>query len=102
MPTVDVSDLKAVWSICRDIEQKHPGKQVGVCTTLIESVCSPGAGNRAVMYRGGMLQILEIACGDLLNPMDTKWAVPRGHIQGRCENTDEMDGNWRSPVRFPV
>jgi hypothetical protein len=66
VPTVDVADFKSVWAIYQDIESRHPRGTVGVCSSVIEHACSPGADIRAVTYRCGMLQILEMLRGELL------------------------------------
>lgn len=66
VPTVNVADFKSVWAIYQDIESRHPRGTVGVDSGVIEQVCSPGADIRAVTYRCGMLQILEMVRGDLL------------------------------------
>jgi hypothetical protein len=66
VPTVDVADFKSVWAIYQDIESRHPRGTVGVDSSVIEHACSPGADIRAVTYRCGMLQILEMLRGELL------------------------------------
>lgn len=68
VPTVEMGHLKAAWNICKDVESRHPGKQVAVGISVIEHACSAGADVRAVGYRCGMLQALERLLGDLLAP----------------------------------
>jgi hypothetical protein len=68
VPTVSVADFKSVWAIYQDIESRHPRGTVGVDISIIEPACSLGADIRAVTYRCGMLQILEMSRGDLLTP----------------------------------
>ena len=66
VPTVNVADFKSVWAIYQDIESRHPRGTVGIDNRVIEHACSPGADIRAVTYRCGMLQILEMLRGDPL------------------------------------
>jgi hypothetical protein len=70
VPTVDMEDLKSVWTRYRDIESAHPElKTAGVESTLIKAICSAGADIHAVMYRLWMLGFLEMIPGNLLG----KW-----------------------------
>jgi len=67
VPSVDMTDLKSAWDICREKWRQARGT-VAVGTSLIELACSPGADIRAVTYRCAMLQMLENVRGDLLAP----------------------------------
>jgi len=60
VPAVDVADLKSVWNMYQEWEQRHPGKQGAVDISLIKNVCSPGADLGAVTYRSSMLQLVEM------------------------------------------
>ena len=66
VPTVDVADLKSAWTIYNEIESRHPKGKVAVGLAVIEQACSAGADIRAVVYRLGMLDVLEMLPGDLL------------------------------------
>ena len=68
VPTVEMGDLKPVWNICKDIESRHPGKQVGVGISVVQHACSATADAGAVGYRCGMPQALDSLPGDLLAP----------------------------------
>jgi len=66
VPTVDVADLKSVWSIYRDMEARNPGKQFGVDIDIIRGACSAGADIGAITYRCAMLGILEMLSAERL------------------------------------
>jgi hypothetical protein len=68
VPTVDVADLKSVWSIYRDMEARNPGKQFGVGIDIIRGACSAGADIGAVTYRCAMLGMLEMLSAERLVP----------------------------------
>ena len=69
VPTVDVADLKSVWSIHRDMEARNPGKQGAVGISIIRDACSAGADIGAVCYRCAMLEML----GMLPRDLDVPW-----------------------------
>jgi hypothetical protein len=66
VPTIDVADLKSLWSIYRDMETRNPGKRGAVGIGIIRDACSAGADIGAVLYRGSMLDVLEMCPGELL------------------------------------
>jgi len=66
VPTVDVSDLKAVQNLYKTLEATHPGS--GVDIEIVRTACSAGADIAAVTYRYSMLQMLKMFPGDLLAP----------------------------------
>ena len=70
VPTVDVADLKSVWSIYKAVEAMNPGKQgsVGVDIEIVRGACSAGADICAVTYRCAMLRILEMLYAERLVP----------------------------------
>ena len=88
VPTVEMGDLKAAWNIYKDVESRHPGKQVAVGINVIEHACGASADVRAVVYRCGMLQLLERLLGDLLTP----WK----------ENGQLDDAVFRLAARIPM
>jgi hypothetical protein len=59
VPTVDPTDVKAVWSYHQELKMQHPGKQVGVDLNVLARICTPGADIRAVSYRCTTLHDLE-------------------------------------------
>lgn len=69
VPAVEMGDLKSAWNIYKDVESRHPGKQTAVGISVIEHACSAAADIRAVTYRCGTLQMLEMLAGELL----AKW-----------------------------
>lgn len=58
VPVVEVEDIKAVYRLHQELGARHPGKQVAVGMSLLQSAC-PEADIRAVAYRCSMLQMLE-------------------------------------------
>jgi hypothetical protein len=66
VPSVGTGDLKSAWNIYKDIESRHPGKQVALGINVLQHACSATADLRAVTYRCGMLQVLERLHGALL------------------------------------
>ena len=68
-PTIDVADLKSLWSVYHDMEMRNPGKHGAVGVGIIRDACSVGANISAVWYRGAMLQMLDMFPGELL----TRW-----------------------------
>jgi hypothetical protein len=66
VPTVDVANLKSVWSFYRDVEARNPGGGVGVAVELTRGACSAGSDIRAIWYRSALLQMLEMFPGELL------------------------------------
>jgi len=67
VPTVDMTDLKSVWTIYRDIESMHPGRKTAVDSTIIERACSTEVDIPALIYRLWMLGFLELLPGNLLD-----------------------------------
>jgi len=65
VPEVDFRDIKAMWAFMQDLKKRHPEGNVGISTSVYQSVCSPGADIRAVSYR---LSILGMV-GHLLEPV---------------------------------
>ena len=65
VPTIDVADLKSLWSIYRDMETRN----VGVGIRIIRDACSAGADIGAVLYRGSMIEVLEICPGASQEPI---------------------------------
>ena len=63
VPTIDVADLKSLWSIYRDMETRNVG---GIGIRIIRDACSAGADIGAILYRSSMIDVLEICPGDLL------------------------------------
>jgi hypothetical protein len=63
VPTVNPADLKAVWQLYADAEQRNPGQQVAVGLGLLQHTCSPGADATTVCYRAVMLELLYHAVG---------------------------------------
>jgi hypothetical protein len=63
VPTIDVADLKSLWSIDRDMETRNIGA-IGI--RIVRDALSAGADIGAVLYRSSILTILEIYPGDLL------------------------------------
>ena len=66
VPTIDVADLKSLWSVYRDMEMRNPGKHGAVGVGIMRDACSVGADINAVWYRGAMLQMLDMFPGELL------------------------------------
>jgi hypothetical protein len=58
VPTVDSSDLKALWNCYQELGAQHPEGSVGIAIGALQRICSPGADVRAVAYRYGMLRVL--------------------------------------------
>ena len=58
VPVVSPADIKIVWEIQRDVEQRNPGQQVAIGAEFIRASCSPGADIRAVSYRATMVRML--------------------------------------------
>lgn len=78
VPAVDAADIKSVWTIHQDLRPRHPRGAVGVDISIIKRACSPGADIRAVTYRLGMLELLEMCPGDLLAPWKRSGAFNEG------------------------
>ena len=66
VPTIDVADLRSLWSIYRDMEVRNIGALGSIGIRIVRDACSPGADIGAVLYRSSILTILEIYPGDLL------------------------------------
>jgi hypothetical protein len=58
VPVVSPSDLRSVWKMMRDAQNK-PGECRAVSSELFERVCSEGADVQAVWWRAGMLEALN-------------------------------------------
>jgi len=102
VPTVDAADLKSLWNMYQELEQRHPGKQGAVDISLIEKVCSPGTDLGAVTHRSSMLQLVEMMRAKLPVPWRANEETPRRCVQGRGANTHEMDGSGSSTAGFAV
>jgi hypothetical protein len=63
VPTIDVADFKSLWSIYRDMEARNVGS-IGI--RILRDACSAGADVGAVLYRGSMIDLMEMCPGDLL------------------------------------
>ncbi len=68
VPAGEITDLKSLWSLYKNIESRHPGEQFAVGRSVIEQALSATADVGAVGYRCAMLHILEKLPGDLLTP----------------------------------
>ena len=75
VPIVHPEDLKAVWQVYREIELQRPGQRVGVCMSVIERACKPGANVQAVVYRTMMLQLIRHLAPEQLVPWMKKGDV---------------------------
>jgi hypothetical protein len=51
---VDPDDLQKVWAYMLTVPERH-----GTCSTVFQSMCSPGADVFAVWYRASILQLCE-------------------------------------------
>ena len=78
VPEVDPDDVKAVWQLQREVQERHPGKLVAVAGTRISSVCRPGADMQAVGYRVALLNVFIHVCeeGDFMPPLLRDGNVP--------------------------
>jgi hypothetical protein len=52
---VNPNDLRAAWTIYRDVQAREPDRQFGVDANVFQGACSPGADIAAVIYRTWML-----------------------------------------------
>jgi hypothetical protein len=68
VPSVEVADIKSVWTIYEEIRSRVPEGNVGVDISTIKRACSAHADLPAVTYRSSMLGLLEMCPGDLLAP----------------------------------
>jgi hypothetical protein len=64
VPQVDPEDIKAAWSLVKEIEKNRPpglSGTIGIDCSLFKRVCKPGANVEAVAYRnmivGGLCRL---------------------------------------------
>jgi hypothetical protein len=58
VPKVDTADLKAIWQLYREVQERHGDKSVAVGYGVLEGVCKTGADVHAVAYRAAMLGLI--------------------------------------------
>lgn len=88
VPAVDPEDVKAVWSIGREVERTHPGQQIAIATGIFEQACKPGADVQAVAYRASWLSLIMSHGRELLEDC----------IQG----TEPTDAIFRAAALAPM
>ena len=59
VPRVDPEDVKTVWQIGKDADDRHPGKSVAVGIELMRHACKTRTNIEAVSYRAGFLWIMS-------------------------------------------
>lgn len=60
VPEVDPEDVKTVWKIQRENEERNPGRQVATGASLLKHACRAGADIQAVSYRASQLFLLRM------------------------------------------
>lgn len=60
LPSVSPDDIKSIWAIFRDIQERFPGQQVLYAKDGYEKALSPGADFHAVHQRCSMLYFLRM------------------------------------------
>lgn len=59
VPLVDPEDLKILWRTQKEIEARHPGRQVALGRAAAQQICKTGADIEAVGYRLSLLWLLS-------------------------------------------
>jgi hypothetical protein len=66
VPAVNSSDLKKVWQLFSDFQDRNLGQCGSIGSTVYESVCNSGADVVSVWYRASMLRVLKEMMPELL------------------------------------
>ena len=64
LPSVSPDDIRSIWTIFRDIQERFPGQQVMYPRDSYEKALSPGADFHSVYQRVSMLYFLRMTDTD--------------------------------------
>jgi hypothetical protein len=79
VPIVDVDDVRAVWTLYRDMQRSTTG-QFAIGVEVIESVCKAGADIGAVYYRVMHFLFMPDMLDEMLKDLPVSY-VPHGPLQ---------------------
>jgi hypothetical protein len=69
VPQVDPEDVGAVFVLGQNTQKRHPNGGVAIGIEIFERACKPGAIVKAVVYRANMIQMLQHAAPELMDPL---------------------------------
>jgi hypothetical protein len=69
VPSVDSSDMKALWMLGQDVRKDHPEGGVAIGVNLVEALCKPGANIEALSYRIQMVGFVRHIFPEVMDPL---------------------------------